>query len=201
MILNLPLQNKEDILKLKAGDVVYLNGTIYTDRDAAHKRLVELIANGEEDKLPIELNNGAIYYVGPTPTKPGRAIGSAGPTSSYRMDPYSKTLMEKGLKIMIGKGSRSEEYKKELVEFCLKMHNWTTENLKAGMPANVVPQKFLQMFKGRMNLADLQSITGINRKQLNHYVTGYRKPSQKTVQRIQEGIRKYAEELSRISLV
>ena len=61
MILNLPLQNKEDILKLKAGDVVYLNGTIYTGRDAAHKRLVELIENGKEDELPIELNNGAIY--------------------------------------------------------------------------------------------------------------------------------------------
>ena len=117
MILNLPLQNENDILKLKAGDVVYLNGTIYTGRDAAHKRIVELIDKGEIDKIPIDLNNGAIYYVGPTPTKPGRAIGSAGPTSSYRMDPYSKALMEKGLKIMIGKGSRSKEYKDDLVKY------------------------------------------------------------------------------------
>lgn len=113
--LTLPLENPDDIKKLHAGDVVYLNGVIYTARDAAHKRFVELIDKGEE--LPIDVKNGAIYYVGPTPAKPGRVIGSAGPTSSYRMDPYSEKMMQQGLKVMIGKGSRSQEYKDCLVKY------------------------------------------------------------------------------------
>ena len=113
--LTLPLENPDIIKELHAGDVVYLSGVIYTARDAAHKRLVELIKEGKD--LPIDIKNGAIYYVGPTPAKPGKVIGSAGPTSSYRMDPYSKALMEQGLKIMIGKGSRGEEYKKDLVTY------------------------------------------------------------------------------------
>lgn len=117
MILNLPLKENDvkELLNIHAGDVVYLNGTIYTARDAAHKRLVELINKGE--KLPIDINNGAIYYVGPTPAKPGRVIGSAGPTSSYRMDPYSEDMMKNGLKIMIGKGSRNQKYKDDLVKY------------------------------------------------------------------------------------
>ena len=113
--LDIPIKDLDDIKKLRAGDVVYLNGVIYTARDAAHKRFVELIDKGE--KLPIDIKNGAIYYVGPTPASPGRVIGSAGPTSSYRMDPYSEALMQKGLKIMIGKGSRSEEYKETLKKY------------------------------------------------------------------------------------
>lgn len=113
--LTLPLTNPDDIKKLHAGDVVYLNGVIYTARDAAHKRFVELIDKGEA--LPIDVKNGAIYYVGPTPAKPGRVIGSAGPTSSYRMDPYSEKMMQQGLKVMIGKGSRSQEYKDSLVKY------------------------------------------------------------------------------------
>lgn len=115
MKLNLPLQSKEEVLKLHAGDEVYITGTIYTARDAAHKRMVELISKGE--KLPMDVANGAIYYVGPTPAKPGRAIGSAGPTSSYRMDPYSEDLMKQGLKVMIGKGSRNDKYKNDLVKY------------------------------------------------------------------------------------
>ena len=95
--LNVPITNVEDILKLRAGDVVYITGVIYTARDAAHKRFVELIDKGEA--LPVDFTNGAIYYVGPTPAKPGRVIGSAGPTSSYRMDAYSEPLMQQGLKI------------------------------------------------------------------------------------------------------
>ena len=87
--LNLPIEDS-DVLKLRAGDIVYFSGVMYTARDAAHKRLVELIRNGKE--LPMDVRNSAIYYVGPTPAKPGRAIGSAGPTSSYRMDPYSVSL-------------------------------------------------------------------------------------------------------------
>ncbi len=100
--------NPEEIKKLRAGDVVSITGVIYTARDAAHKRLCELLEKRE--KLPIDILNSGIYYVGPTPAKPGRAIGSAGPTSSYRMDPYSEKLLQRGLSVMIGKGPRSEEF-------------------------------------------------------------------------------------------
>jgi fumarate hydratase subunit beta len=98
--------SEEDVRKLKAGDKVSLNGYVYTARDAAHKRLIELLEKGEE--LPVPLEGQIIYYVGPAPTPPGRAIGSAGPTTSYRMDPYSPQLIEQGLRGMIGKGERSE---------------------------------------------------------------------------------------------
>lgn len=98
---------KEKIRDLKAGDSVLITGTIYTARDAAHKRLIELLDKGE--KLPIEVEDAVIYYVGPTPAKPGQAIGSAGPTTSYRMDAYSPRLIEKGLRGMIGKGLRGKE--------------------------------------------------------------------------------------------
>jgi len=97
----------EDVEKLRIGDKVLLNGVLFTARDAAHKRLFELIQDGKE--LPFELKGQVIYYVGPTPAKPGKPIGSAGPTTSYRMDPYSPKLMELGLKGMIGKGNRSKE--------------------------------------------------------------------------------------------
>ena len=105
----------EEVKALRAGDAVKITGVIYTGRDAAHKRFCELLCRGE--KLPVDLNGGCIYYVGPTPAKPGRAIGSAGPTSSYRMDPYSEPLLKEGLKVMIGKGPRSEEYKALLKEY------------------------------------------------------------------------------------
>lgn len=111
--LTCPVDPKQ-IKELRAGDVVYLSGTMYTGRDAAHKRLCELLEKNQP--LPIDVNNMAIYYVGPTPAKPGRAIGSAGPTSSYRMDAYTKPLLEQGLKVMIGKGPRSEELKGWLAE-------------------------------------------------------------------------------------
>lgn len=106
--LKTPLKD-EDVEKLKAGDIVYLSGTIYTARDAAHKRLVDLILNGEE--LPFNLKGAVIYFVGPTPPKPGEPIGSAGPTTSYRMDSYSPILIEHGLKGMIGKGKRNQDVK------------------------------------------------------------------------------------------
>ena len=102
----LPL-TEEQTVNLKAGDNVLLNGIIYTARDAAHGRLVKLIE--EKEKLPIELKDAVIYYVGPTPAKPGQVIGSAGPTTSYRMDKYAPVLLDLGLKGMIGKGARSEE--------------------------------------------------------------------------------------------
>ncbi|MGQ9693548.1 MAG: Fe-S-containing hydro-lyase [Thermodesulfobacteriota bacterium] len=96
-----------DVEKLKAGDKVLLNGVIYTGRDAAHKRLFDLLQEGKP--LPIDLKGQVIYYVGPAPAKPGQAIGSAGPTTSGRMDAYSPKLMEVGLKGMIGKGMRQKE--------------------------------------------------------------------------------------------
>ncbi len=99
----------EDVSKLEAGDIVYLNGTIYTARDAAHKRLVDLIEKGEQ--LPFDLKGSVIYFVGPTPPKPGEPIGSAGPTTSYRMDSYSPILIEHGQKGMIGKGKRNQAVK------------------------------------------------------------------------------------------
>lgn len=106
MKLKTPVTDK-DIEKLKIGDKVQLSGVIYTGRDAAHKRLIELLDKGEA--LPIDIQGQLIYYVGPSPAKPGRIIGSAGPTTSYRMDPYAPALIAKGLKGMIGKGPRSAE--------------------------------------------------------------------------------------------
>lgn len=101
--IELPL-TAEKTKTLSAGDTVYLSGTMYTARDAAHKRLVELV---HTDQFPFPLAGSVIYYVGPTPAKPGQAIGSAGPTTSYRMDSYAPTLMKAGLMGMIGKGMRS----------------------------------------------------------------------------------------------
>ncbi|RMF95159.1 MAG: Fe-S-containing hydro-lyase [Candidatus Schekmanbacteria bacterium] len=103
--LQTPLKD-EDVEKLKIGDQVLISGVLLTGRDAAHKRLVELLDKGEE--LPIDVKGQVIYYVGPTPAKPGRVIGSAGPTTSGRMDAYAPRLIELGLKGMIGKGSRAD---------------------------------------------------------------------------------------------
>lgn len=91
---------------LKAGDYVYLTGTIYTARDAAHKRMYEALQKGEE--LPIDLKNNTIYYMGPSPAREGRPIGSAGPTTASRMDRYAPTLLDLGLIGMIGKGKRNQ---------------------------------------------------------------------------------------------
>ena len=92
--------------RLRAGDRVLLSGTVYTSRDAAHKRICALLDSGEE--LPFDLKDAAIYYAGPTPTKPGDVIGSCGPTTSSRMDVYAPRLIDEGLCCMIGKGGRSE---------------------------------------------------------------------------------------------
>ena len=97
----------EDIERLKIGDRVLLSGPLYTARDAAHKRLAAAIQKGE--KLPFELEGQIIYYVGPAPPKPGMAVGAAGPTSSYRMDPYTPLLLQNGLKGVIGKGQRGKD--------------------------------------------------------------------------------------------
>lgn len=98
---------KEDLAMLRAGDRVLLSGTVYTARDAAHKRLTELLSAGETAPFPLE--GSAIYYVGPTPEKPGQVIGSAGPTTSGRMDAYSPALLDLGQAVMIGKGARNAQ--------------------------------------------------------------------------------------------
>ncbi|MCP1222926.1 Fe-S-containing hydro-lyase [Sebaldella sp. S0638] len=113
MNIETPLK-KNDIEKLKAGDIVKISGIIYTARDAAHKKMCELLENNQE--LPFEPEGAVIYYVGPTPEKPGQIIGSAGPTTSGRMDAYTPLLLEKGLKGMIGKGERSDEVKSAIVK-------------------------------------------------------------------------------------
>ena len=104
--LNLPNDNNR-LTELKAGDTVSISGTIFTARDAAHKKLCNLLAEG--NRLPLEISGSAVYYCGPCPEKPGEVIGSAGPTTSGRMDPYTPSLLEKGLRVMIGKGERSAE--------------------------------------------------------------------------------------------
>lgn len=103
----------QDTKGLKAGDYVYITGTVYTARDAAHKRMYEALEHGE--KLPLDLENNIIYYMGPSPAREGRVIGSAGPTTASRMDKYTPTLLDLGLKGMIGKGKRSDAVKDAIV--------------------------------------------------------------------------------------
>ena len=104
----------DTVKTLRAGDVVRITGPVYTARDAAHKRMTEALAAGKP--LPFDITGQVVYYVGPSPTKPGEVVGSAGPTTSGRMDKYTPTLIEKGMRGMIGKGSRS----KEVIEACVK---------------------------------------------------------------------------------
>lgn len=111
--IKLPISD-EEIKELRAGDMLYLTGTIYTARDAAHKRMYETIQRGEE--VPFDLNGAFVYYLGPTPARQGQVIGSAGPTTSSRMDKYTPLLLEHGLKGMIGKGKRSQEVIDSIVE-------------------------------------------------------------------------------------
>lgn len=111
--INAPL-SKEDAAKMKAGDYVYITGTIYTARDAAHKRMYEALQN--DQPLPIEMEGNVIYYMGPSPAREGRPIGSAGPTTASRMDKYAPSLLDLGLRGMIGKGKRSEAVKDAIVK-------------------------------------------------------------------------------------
>lgn len=112
--LKTPLSD-EDIGPLRSGDRAYITGTVYSARDAAHRRLLELVASGDNPPFPIA--GQIIYYVGPSPAAPDRVIGAAGPTTSYRMDPYTPRLLELGLKGMIGKGKRSREVIEAMVRF------------------------------------------------------------------------------------
>ena len=104
---------REEAKQLKAGDYVYLTGVIYTARDAAHKRMDESLNNG--DKLPIDIDGNVIYYMGPSPAREGRPIGSAGPTTATRMDKYTPRLLDMGLTGMIGKGKRQPKVKEAIV--------------------------------------------------------------------------------------
>lgn len=105
--------SETDAMSLRAGDYVFLTGTIYTARDAAHKRMFEALQTGS--KLPVDLENNVIYYMGPSPAREGRAIGSAGPTTASRMDKYTPTLLDLGLKGMIGKGRRAEPVREAII--------------------------------------------------------------------------------------
>lgn len=113
--IQLPISD-EDIRQLHAGDIVSISGILYTARDAAHKRMSQALERGE--KLPFDIRGQGIYYLGPAPAKPGWPIGSAGPTSSYRMDRYTPMLLERGLKVMIGKGRRSQVVIDSMVRNC-----------------------------------------------------------------------------------
>ncbi len=104
--LNIPV-SREELEHIKTGDRVFLSGTVYSARDAAHKRMSEALSSGKE--LPFNIKNAAIYYLGPSPNRPGQIIGSAGPTTSGRMDRYTPELLDLGLAVMIGKGRRSDE--------------------------------------------------------------------------------------------
>ena len=106
-----PFQDN-DLAKLKAGDTVYISGIVYAARDAAHKRMLEILQHGEA--APFDLEGQTIYYMGPTPTRPGNIIGSCGPTTSSRMDKYTSVLLKQGLKAVIGKGQRSYDVNNEL---------------------------------------------------------------------------------------
>lgn len=110
--MNAPISD-EDARSLRAGDYVYITGTIYTARDAAHKRMYEALGEGKE--LPISMKNNIIYYMGPSPAREGRPIGSAGPTTASRMDKYAPSLLDLGLKGMIGKGKRSQAVKDAII--------------------------------------------------------------------------------------
>ncbi len=110
-----PPLSDEEVEGLQAGDRVLISGVIYTGRDAAHKRLIDLIQSGEI--LPIDIRGQIIYYVGPSPARPGMAVGAAGPTTSYRMDAYAPELIRLGLKGMIGKGARNQSVRDAMVKY------------------------------------------------------------------------------------
>ncbi len=113
MHINAPI-NRDEAAKLRAGDIVEISGIIYTARDAAHKRMCDTLKSGGE--LPFEIENAAIYYVGPCPCKEGEVIGSCGPTTSGRMDAYTPMLLDRGLCAMIGKGKRNDAVKKSIIK-------------------------------------------------------------------------------------
>ncbi|CCJ33899.1 Fe-S-containing hydro-lyase [Caloramator australicus] len=168
----------DDVIKsLKAGDSVLLTGYVYTARDAAHKRLVELIKAGKE--LPFDIKGQIIYYVGPTPAKEGQPIGSAGPTTSYRMDPYTPALLDKGLKGMIGKGKRSGEVIESIKKNCAVY--FAAIGGAAALTAKCVKESTLIAYEDlgaeairRLYVEDLPLVVVIDSEGNNYYEIGQR---------------------------
>jgi len=113
--ITIPVQDAKVVKELKAGEEVLLSGRMFTARDAAHKRLVDLLDKGEP--LPVDLKGACVYYVGPSPTRPGKVIGSAGPTTSGRMDPYTPAMLAQGVLLLLGKGKRSDAVKEALRKY------------------------------------------------------------------------------------
>ena len=165
----------EELKQLKAGDSVLLSGYIYTARDAAHKRLIELLE--QEKPLPFNVEGQTIYYVGPSPAKEGKLIGSAGPTTSYRMDAYTPQLLSKGLKGMIGKGKRSKE-----VTDAMKKHGavyFAAIGGAAALNAKCVKAYELIAYEDlgaeaitRLLVEDMPLVVVIDSEGVNYYETG-----------------------------
>ncbi len=165
----------ESLKQLKAGDSVLLSGYIYTARDAAHKRLIELLEQGKP--LPFDPEGQAIYYVGPSPARPGQPIGSAGPTTSYRMDAYTPKLLEKGLKGMIGKGKRSTEVisamKKYGAVYFAAIGGAAALNAKCVKSSELIAYEDLGAESiNRLLVEDLPLVVVIDSEGENYYETG-----------------------------
>ncbi|SET71073.1 fumarate hydratase subunit beta [Natronincola peptidivorans] len=176
MIKRITMPLTEEIIKdLKVGDSVLLTGIIYTARDAAHKRLVTLISEGKD--LPFDIKGQVIYYVGPTPAKEGQPIGSAGPTTSYRMDPYTPILLQKGLKGMIGKGTRNQEVM-EAIKQCSAVY-FAAIGGAAAMTAKCVKSSEVIAYEDlgaeairKLYVEDFPAVVVIDKKGNNYYEIG-----------------------------
>lgn len=173
--LDLPVTDHTVIETLTAGTRVLINGTIYVGRDAAHKKMIQALSAG--DPLPIDVRNQAIYYMGPAPTPLGKVCGSAGPTSSYRMDAYSPQLLENGLKVMIGKGRRSPEVIEAMKRF-KAVYLVTTGGAAALISKTVVSQEIVAYGElgpealRRLVVKDFPAIVAIDSQGGNLYVSG-----------------------------
>ncbi|MBU0895399.1 MAG: Fe-S-containing hydro-lyase [Candidatus Omnitrophica bacterium] len=163
---------------LKAGDEILLSGVIYTARDAAHKRLSDMITTGK--RIPLDLKNAVIYYAGPTPPRPGRAIGSCGPTTSSRMDAFTPALLKLGLRAMIGKGDRSTEVRRAIRKNA-SIYFLATGGIGALLSTKIISAKAV-LFKElgpeavyRLEVRDFPLIVGIDSKGRDIYDKARRK--------------------------
>lgn len=169
---------KEKVKALKAGDNVLISGVVYAARDAAHKKLTALLDEGRE--LPFDVNGQIIYYVGPCPAKPGEIIGSAGPTTSGRMDAYAPALIERGLAGMIGKGLRSDEVVNSMVKFGA-VYFGATGGAGALISRSVISEEVLAFHElgpealRRLVVKDLPAVVVIDSSGNNLYITGREK--------------------------
>lgn len=176
---NITAPVKRDALRtLKAGDEVLLSGVVYTARDAAHKRLSDIIASGK--RIPLDLKNAVIYYAGPTPPRPGRVIGSCGPTTSSRMDVFTTALLGLGLSAMIGKGDRSAEVRRAIRKYA-SVYFLATGGIGALLSTKITSAKAV-LFKElgpeavyRLEVKDFPLIVGIDPKGRDIYDKARRK--------------------------